>query len=380
MLPRNERAPFQSYLWIETQPHTLGYDFHEINTDDFISLCREIGAEPFITINPTWNTPEESAQWVEYCNGDESTPYGALRAKNGHPEPYNVQFWSLGNEFGYGHMEGASTPYDYSKIVNTHANSMLAVSPELILCSSGPYPNAEWATHSAKVLSKTASLVSLHHYAKYPEFIDPAKRKEEYYNFLAKVYTEYLTRIQRLREQLNDDKIKISFDEWNAWYAWYRGGSVTEGIFAASFLNMLYMNADKYGITLACHFESVNEGAIQVHPDYVKLTPTGQVFSIMKHHAGGAVCALLQDVVATKKDDILTCTFINRSYDENKTFEFKKVGEILSSTLYSSDYVVPHTVFEQSDLEVELNGDTQKVVLPPHSITLLQIRLPETSR
>ena len=104
LLPADMRAPFQSYLGLETQPHTMGYDFSEMNTDDFIALCREIGAEPFITINPCWNTPDENAAWVEYCNGDVSTPYGKLRANRGHQEPYNVQFWSLGNEFGYGHM------------------------------------------------------------------------------------------------------------------------------------------------------------------------------------------------------------------------------------------------------------------------------------
>ncbi len=83
LLPADMRSPFESYLGIETQPHTFGYDFHEINTDDFCALCREIGAEPFITINPAWNTPEESGQWVEYCNGDENTEYGRLRIERG---------------------------------------------------------------------------------------------------------------------------------------------------------------------------------------------------------------------------------------------------------------------------------------------------------
>ena len=66
LLPADMRAPFQSYLGLETQPHTMGYDFSEMNTDDFIALCREIGAEPFITINPCWNTPDENAAGVEY--------------------------------------------------------------------------------------------------------------------------------------------------------------------------------------------------------------------------------------------------------------------------------------------------------------------------
>ena len=138
LLPADMRAPFQSYLGLETQPHTMGYDYSEINTDDFIALCREIGAEPFITINPCWNTPEENAAWVEYCNGDASTPYGKLRAQRGHQEPYNVQLWSLGNEFGYGHMEGDNTPSGYCQIALENGKKMLEASPNLSLCSSGP--------------------------------------------------------------------------------------------------------------------------------------------------------------------------------------------------------------------------------------------------
>ena len=47
LLPVDMRAPLQSYLGLETQLHTMGYDYDEINTDDFVALCREIGAEPF---------------------------------------------------------------------------------------------------------------------------------------------------------------------------------------------------------------------------------------------------------------------------------------------------------------------------------------------
>ena len=374
LLPRNERAPFQSYLWLETQPHTFGYDFHEINIDDFLALCREIGAEPYVTINPTWNTPKESAEWVEYCNGDENTPYGRLRIERGYEKPYNVQFWSLGNEFGYGHMEGANTPYDYSKAVSAHAKEMLKVSSNLILCSSGPYPNEEWAEHSAKALCKISPIVSLHHYAHYPKFMDEAKREGEYYEFINKVYTEYFPQIFELRNQLTDD-IKTSLDEWNAWYAWYRPGSVTEGIFAASFMHMLFNQADKYGIFLACHFESVNEGAINVYKNGVELTPTGQVFTVMKHHANGLVRALYEDFVATEKDEALTCTIINRSFDKEKIFNIPIKGEILTSELYSSDDVIPYSRFEKSNLKYEIIGDSLKIVMPSHSMALLKIKI-----
>ncbi len=38
------------------------------------------------------------AQYVEYVNGAATTPMGKLRAANGHPEPYRVKFWGIGNE------------------------------------------------------------------------------------------------------------------------------------------------------------------------------------------------------------------------------------------------------------------------------------------
>ncbi|MBO4355963.1 MAG: helix-turn-helix domain-containing protein [Clostridia bacterium] len=368
LLPRNMRSPLQSYQWIETQPHTYGYDFHEINTDDFVALCREIGAEPFITINPAWNTPEESAQWVEYCNGDVNTPYGRIRAERGNPEPYNVKFWSLGNEAGYGHMEGANTADAYAKALREHAEEMLKVSPGISLCSSGPYPNKEWVDFSAKPLSDIVNIVSLHRYTGFPVFFDTEKRKEEYNGFIKEADNENLDVIRVLRRQMDNAPVFISFDEWNAWYSWYRSGSVSEGVFAATFRNMLFRNADKYGVLIACHFESVNEGAIKVFPDRAELSPVGQVFSIMKDHAGGIICALMPDVTATRKESVVTVTLLNRSFSDSKKFTLHNVGNIISSDLYSSADVVPGTVFEKSHLDVSALEDSAAVVLPAHSI------------
>lgn len=90
----------------ETQPYTNGYDYNEVGIDEFIALCREIGAEPFLTINLANASPEENAAWVEYCNGADDTRYGKLRAQRGHKDAYQVRYWSLGNEMGYGTWRG----------------------------------------------------------------------------------------------------------------------------------------------------------------------------------------------------------------------------------------------------------------------------------
>ena len=346
LLPADMRAPFESHLGMETQPHSLGYDFNEINTDDFVALCKEIGAEPFITINPTWNTEEECAQWVEYCNGDADTEYGRIRIERGYKEPYNVKYWSLGNEFGYGHMEGDNTAAGYGKNGKRYGKKMLEVSPDLVLCSSGPYPNKEWAE----------------------------QYEEDYYECIDKVDTQCRKLVHQMREELGDDRLRISFDEWNVWYAWYRAKSVNDGIFTASMLHMLIEEAGPSGIDMACHFEAVNEGAIRVEWDHSFLTPSGKMFSVMKNHIGGKIRFAAKDAIMTEKDGICTVTLINRSYSDDKKFVLMQCGAPVAATLFSSEDVLPHSDFEVTDVKLNAINDEINVQLPKHSVMFLRFK------
>ena len=369
LLPVDMRAPFQSYLGLETQPHTMGYDYSEINTDDFIALCREIGAEPFITINPCWNTPEENAAWVEYCNGDASTPYGKLRAQRGHQEPYNVQLWSLGNEFGYGHMEGDNTPSGYCQIALENGKKMLEASPNLSLCSSGPYPNKEWAELSAKPLGGISQMISQHYYGYSPHYTSLATVEEEYNRCLASV-----SRMRDLRHparQWLEPSTRISMDEWNVWYAWYRPSSVTDGIYAALALHMLMEEAEKSGIALACHFQAVNEGMLCVKPDHVSLTAQGQVFSRMNRwHMGNRLCSASQEaVVSVDREGRMAVTVVNAAFRSEKPVDFSSFGPCSEAVLFSSDTVLPPSEFTVTDVLEQAAGGTFQ--LPPHSVLFM---------
>jgi len=371
LLPVDMRAPFESSLGIETEPHTLGYDFHEINTDDFIALCREVGAEPYITINPCWNTEEESAAWVEYCNGDESTVYGRLRIERGFPEPYNVKFWSLGNEFGFGHMEGDNSPAGYCKTVMKHAEKMLEVSPDLQLCSSGPYPNAQWVKQSAIPLRGTANLVSQHFYAHDPAYPDMENLTQEYYACLSGVY-RLCNQLHQSRRDLPED-VLISLDEWNVWYAWYRPSSVNDGIFTALTLHMIMSEAKACGIELACHFEAINEGLICVTPYTSFLTAQGQMFTLMKQHIGGQMYYGTPDAVITRKDDIFTATIVNASFDQPKQVRLPRELTVQSAVLYTNDTVLPPSFFETQEVETAQMQENACCTIPAHSVMLLKL-------
>jgi hypothetical protein len=64
---------------------------------EMIDMCNTLGIEPVITTTDT-SSAEDFAGLVEYCYGNESTTMGAKRHSDGHPEPYRVRYFELGNE------------------------------------------------------------------------------------------------------------------------------------------------------------------------------------------------------------------------------------------------------------------------------------------
>jgi len=246
---------------------------------------------------------------------------------------------------------------------------MLRTAPYLAICSSGPYPDSEWVNHSAKPLSDVSQYVSLHHYVAYPQFTDTNKYKEEYDAFMKETST-LKSLAWNMRKSLHDEKLRISFDEWNSWYAWYRPESVCDGIFAAKALHMFISEADKIGIDIVCHFEAVNEGAILVDKTSAKFTPMGNAFSVMKHHRLGKILFADDNVVATEKDGIIKTTIINTSYDEEKEYKIPACKEDVEGVLYSSNSVLPNSVFKVSNVDYAKESDYYCIKMPPHSMVL----------
>jgi hypothetical protein len=81
--------------------------------DSILRLCEDINAEPILTVNMHTADTGLARRMVEYANGDTTTPMGALRAQRGHPEPYNVTLWSLGNEPDIVHLALPVPPWGY---------------------------------------------------------------------------------------------------------------------------------------------------------------------------------------------------------------------------------------------------------------------------
>ncbi len=123
-----------------------GLEFNLFGTDEFLAFCRAVGCEPLICVNAGNGTAAEAAAWVEYCNGAPDTPMGRLRAANGHPEPYRVTHWEIGNEI-YGRWQVSwTTPAGNADRYRRFREAMLAADPALKLlgCGYGNEPDSEW--------------------------------------------------------------------------------------------------------------------------------------------------------------------------------------------------------------------------------------------
>lgn len=87
----------------------------EMDTDEYLALCREVGAEPFITINFN-ESPQLAADWVRYCNITRG---------------YNVKYWEVGDEQWGSWAKGHSTPEGYAQRYAEFVKAMKAVDPTI---------------------------------------------------------------------------------------------------------------------------------------------------------------------------------------------------------------------------------------------------------
>lgn len=361
----DRRAALQSQMY-STNVHSVTHDFHEIGTDEFIALCRELNAEPFITLNIGWEGVQESMAWYEYCNGGVDTEWGKLRAERGHPEPYNVRYWSLGNEMGSDHMEGPDDAVSYPKAVMPIAKALKKADPTLWLCISGNYENDEWYEKSFKKLTPIADAFAYHMYLTMPFNFATEKAKFEYEHATVHDPEYAFDDMLRVKNRMakyspKGKELDVSFDEWNAWACWHREPCIADGIMIAGILNRLVKKAAQMKVAVGCYFEPVNEGGIIVEPFGSRLTNIGTMFKHLKAHAGNNLLAVkggenkYLDVTASSDPATgrTVVTLVNSSFDKSFKVNLRSASgamkDLCITTLQAKDHL-PGTCFAEKEV------------------------------
>ncbi len=302
-----EREAYGDFRWGVIEPNTFG-------TDEFVELCSRLGAEPYICHNGLADV-QEMAAWVEYCNATEGK-FADMRKDNGHPEPFDVKFWSVGNE-----------RYDTAYIhrVREAAKIMKEIAPGVqTTCSGSQGGMKKTGFKVSPFLLETAGqyldYISVHNY-----WLARGNELPEYDYLTAVAKSEYPEAyiklvIESLEESGMRDQLKIAFDEWNL-RAWQHPGfprnkvddyedpeilkliekriegndlnsqyTMADALFAASFFNACLRHSED--VTMANIAPLVNtRGPLYVHPEgLVRRT---------HFHAMAMYAKLLEEQVAT---------------------------------------------------------------------------------
>ena len=130
--PWNDRPCLKNRAWGGLDPNYLG-------TDEFMRFCELVDVEPVMGVgyNTSLISEQDIVDWVEYCNGSTSTEYGAKRAANGHPEPYNIKYWGVGNEVYGSYQLGHVSASDYATGLSSVASKMRMVDNDIVVIASG---------------------------------------------------------------------------------------------------------------------------------------------------------------------------------------------------------------------------------------------------
>ena len=169
---------------------TDGIGFHE-----YLQMAEDLGAKPLYVVNVgLWHgglTPVDSLQpWIdetlaalEYANGDVTTKYGALRAKNGHPEPFNLEYLEIGNENNQPDPRQQSDHY-YDRF-RLFKEQVLAKYPKMHLIGNV----AAWGTDEPTWDSKeSVELLDEHYYRNPAWFADNFHKYDTYDRRGPKIY------------------------------------------------------------------------------------------------------------------------------------------------------------------------------------------------
>jgi len=293
--PKDKRPVRFDLAWAKEETNRFG-------TDEFIEYCREVGAEPYICVNIGTGSLDEAIHWLEYCNSSGNTYYAKLRRENGHPEPYRVKYWGVGNE-NYGEWQvGYRSAKEYAKVLREYAKFMKIVDPTIKIIAVGA-DNPDWDLEVIKTAGKYIDYISNHQYL----------GSDDYYETVASVYwlekrLKILSQVIDIAQPLvkEEEKIKIALDEWNIWYRGIpengneENYALKDGLFAAGVFIILHKLCQS--VTMANLAQLVNVlGAIYTEKHGLYLTPIYRAFELFTNHSGDIV---LDTFVQSERYDI----------------------------------------------------------------------------
>jgi alpha-N-arabinofuranosidase len=283
---------------------------NSFGTHEFMELCGLLGSQAYIAGNMGSGTVQEMSQWIEYLNSAQPSAVTAMRKANGHPDPWRVPFWGVGNEsWGCG---GAMTPEYYSDLYRRYASFCKNYpGAPLKKIASGPNGNdMHWMDVLMRDIPHNEMWgVSLHYYTL------PTgnwQHKGSATRFGEDQYFSTMQRALEMNSIIHDQdsvmdrydprkKIALVVDEWGVWTDvepgtnpafLYQQNSLRDALVAASTLNIFNNHADRVKMANLAQTVNVLQSLALTKGSQMVLTPTYYVFDMYQVHQDATLLPL----------------------------------------------------------------------------------------
>ena len=284
--PRDLRPTWVNKAWSNAP------EMDDLGTGEYLALCTRLHIEPSITVNVdgAGATPEEAAAWVEYVNGPVTSKYGAMRAANGHPAPYGVKQWELGNEIFGNWVRGHSTPEQYAHAAVRYAKAMRAVDPgiSLVAVGEGVFPNSDvWNSAVLDIAGSQIQYLAVHDYTSLGQNATQPDPRAAMMGRAGEFEANYRHMADLLRQHAPGRDIRLIVNEWNLFY----GADVTESMEGAVFASRMMNGFERDGdiVDSNCISDLLNGwvgGIIQASRDRIYGTPEYYAVRMYNDHLG----------------------------------------------------------------------------------------------
>jgi alpha-N-arabinofuranosidase len=428
--PRSQR-PAHTNFW-EVDPdakrlHEQGiqlFDNNAFGTDEFMRFCRSSGAEPYLAANLRSLPALDFDHWVEYCNSPAgSTTYAKIREAAGSRNPFNVQYWGVGNEsWGCG---GNFRPEDYASEFRRFTDWVPAFGQDLCFIAAGPNDDdVDWTHRFFEQIFAGRHAYrnqhfrgwSIHHYSRVVNGDALRFSSTEWFELLRS--GDEMEQIIRdnwavMGEYDPDHHIKLIVDEYGSWHqpgteidpTHIFGQQITirDAVLTALTLDCFNRHPEKVSMANCAQLVNNLNALFLAHGDKFWVTPNFYVFDMYAAHqdaqAVRATFAAPRIASATMgsedgfwglkgsvslKAKMLTITAVNPSTDAPREAEIVLRGanaESATATVLSSEDIHAHNTFEQPDnvrpqkVTAKTQGSGLHFTFPPACVAKLELKL-----
>ena len=403
---------------------------NSFGTHEFFELCRQLGCKTYVNGNVGSGTVQEMSEWVEYATFNGVSPMADLRKKNGHDEPWKIDYFGVGNEnWGCGGNMRPSYYADEYRRYQTYIRNYDGNAPIFKICCGANSDDYHWTEdvmktcfdHTPDHLHGFMDGLSLHYYT-LPETEDDWNVKGSATDFTEKIWYQTLKRTYFMEELINkhgaimdqydpEKKIGMMIDEWGIWTDvepgtnpgfLYQQNTMRDALVAGINLNIFNKHSDR--VKMACIAQLINVLQSVMLTDGEKMikTPTYYVFHMYRHHQGATlldssiignkevgiddqVIPKLFESVSEDKDGIITITINNTSLEEDEDVDIVLSDDGTAYDVCEARIVTgkmnAYNTFENANAVQEVDFHTYnktetgiKAAIPARSVVTIRIK------